>query len=125
MPVDLEQDGRDETATHVVAVRDDTVIGTARLVESDGVAVVGRMAVAESVRRAGVGAAMLAELEALAAKQGIAAVELHAQAHAEDFYQRAGYRPEGSRSARPASSTCGCVSPFRSSGPRSTGTPPP
>jgi predicted GNAT family N-acyltransferase len=95
VPVEVEQDGRDAGARHVVAVRDGTLIGTGRLLETDGVALVGRMAVAKPDRGAGVGAAMLAELERMAGRQGLAAVELHAQLHAQDFYRRAGYQPVG------------------------------
>jgi predicted GNAT family N-acyltransferase/RimJ/RimL family protein N-acetyltransferase len=95
VPLEVEQDGRDAGARHVVAVRHGTVIGTGRLLEHDGVALVGRMAVAKPDRRAGIGAAMLAELERMAGRQGLTAVELHAQLHAQDFYRRAGYQPVG------------------------------
>ncbi len=95
VPVEVEQDGRDAGARHVVAVRHDTVIGTGRLLEADGVGLVGRMAVAKPDRRAGVGAAILAELERMAGREGLGAVELHAQLHAQDFYRRAGYQPVG------------------------------
>ena len=55
---------------------------------------------------------MLAELERMAGRQGVAAVELHAQLHAQDFYRRAGYQPSVSRSRRPGSGTSGCASRF-------------
>jgi len=97
VPVELERDELDDVATHAVA-RDPAgrVVGTGRVVvRGDGVARVGRMAVAAEARGAGVGAALLGVLEAAAADAGCRRVELHAQAHAIGFYRRAGYQPQG------------------------------
>jgi predicted GNAT family N-acyltransferase len=97
VPVDLEQDELDDVATHAV-VRDGAgrVVGTGRLVvRPDGTARIGRMAVAGDARGAGVGAALLAVLEAAAVEAGCTRAEVHAQVHAARFYGRAGYRPEG------------------------------
>jgi predicted GNAT family N-acyltransferase len=92
VPAELEQDDRDATADHVVAYRDDRLVGTGRLLTDGGqVATVGRMAVAEAERNAGVGAAMLRLLEQRAVARRCTAVELHAQVHARRFYERAGY----------------------------------
>ena len=94
VPADLEQDPRDETAEHVVAVEDGRTVGTGRLlVQADGTATVGRMAVAAPARGRRVGAAVLRRLEERAAELGLTAVELHAQLSARGFYDRAGYRP--------------------------------
>jgi predicted GNAT family N-acyltransferase len=95
VPPEVERDGYDDTAVHVVALRDGTVIGAGRMrVEGDhGIA--GRMAVLAAARGAGIGAAMLRVLEDAAVAAGLAAVELHAQCHAEGFYARAGYRRVG------------------------------
>jgi predicted GNAT family N-acyltransferase/predicted GNAT family acetyltransferase len=92
VPAALEQDARDATAEHVVALRDGVVVGTGRLLLDDGpTAVVGRMAVAEAERGSGVGAAVLRRLEDRAVELGRTAVELHAQVHARGFYDRLGY----------------------------------
>jgi predicted GNAT family N-acyltransferase len=92
VPAELEQDRRDETAEHVVAVRDGKVVGTGRLlVGTDGTGSVGRMAVAEPARGGRVGATMLQLLEERAAELGLTAIELHAQVPARGFYDRAGY----------------------------------
>lgn len=96
VPLDLERDALDEIAIHVVALEDGRCVGTGRLVAQEGgVGRVGRMAVAADRRRAGVGDAVLAALEAEARAAGLRVVELHAQAYVERFYLRNGYSPEG------------------------------
>lgn len=104
VPADLERDEHDDTAAHVVAVRDGIVVGTGRLVgprpqgsvgTGGGTATVGRMAVAASARGTGAGAAVLRRLEEQAVEQGVGAVELHAQVHARGFYERLGYAAFG------------------------------
>ena len=90
VPEELERDGRDAVSDHAVAILDDVVVGTGRLLP-DGT--IGRMAVAESVRGLGIGAAVLAVLEERARERGLPAVELHAQVHALGFYDRYGYVP--------------------------------
>lgn len=97
VPAELEQDDLDEGGVHAVA-RDvaGRVVGTGRLlVGPNGTGRIGRMAVAADARRAGVGAAVLAVLEAAAATAGCQRVELHAQVQAAGFYRRAGYEQQG------------------------------
>jgi predicted GNAT family N-acyltransferase len=89
VPEDLERDEMDALSDHVVAVIDDQVVGTGRLLPSG---TIGRMAVADAVRGRGVGAQVLQRLEEQARGRGMTAVELHAQVHASGFYARAGYR---------------------------------
>lgn len=96
VPVELEQDELDVGAVHAVA-RDAAgrVVGTGRLLlDGGGAARIGRMAVAGDARRTGVGAAVLAVLEAAAADAGCRRVTLHAQVQAIGFYRRAGYHQE-------------------------------
>ena len=98
VPADLERDDLDAAADHVVAERGGVVVGTGRLL-APGVlepdATIGRMAVLEDSRGAGIGAAVLDRLEQQAHHRGWPAVELHAQLHAEAFYRRAGFEPFG------------------------------
>jgi len=91
VPDSVERDDRDATADHVVAYLDGAAVGVGRLVVDADVARVGRIAVLAPARRQGIGAAVLAQLEAVAADRGAAAVELHAQLHALAFYGRLGY----------------------------------
>lgn len=101
VPVEMELDELDPLCEHAVALVDGVVVGTGRLLSpsllgrDDGLAVVGRMAVAEAARGRGTGAAVLSLLEQRAAEHGYAGVELHAQCHAEGFYARAGYARVG------------------------------
>jgi predicted GNAT family N-acyltransferase len=92
VPEDLERDDLDDACVHAAALIDGRLVGTGRL-RPDGI--VGRMAVAESARQQGVGAAVLALLEQVAAARGHRQVELHAQLHAAGFYDRAGYERVG------------------------------
>ena len=99
VPAELEHDDRDATAVHALS-RDSagTVVATGRLLldaGGPGTAVVGRMAADAVVRGRGHGAAVLAVLEREAAARGQSAVELHAQATARRFYERAGYAVVG------------------------------
>jgi predicted GNAT family N-acyltransferase len=90
VPEELERDELDAVSDHAVAVVDDQVVGTGRLLP-DGT--IGRMAVSSAVRGQGIGAAVLTVLEERARERGLAAVELHAQVHALGFYDRYGYVP--------------------------------
>jgi predicted GNAT family N-acyltransferase len=102
VPEELERDEHDDAAVHAVAVRaDGGVVGTGRLVgpelegRADGVATVGRMAVAEAARGTGTGSAVLRALEQRARELGLQGIELHAQVHAQRFYERLGYEAFG------------------------------
>ena len=92
VPADLERDDLDAVSDHAVALVDGVVVGTGRLLP-DGT--IGRMAVADTARGQGIGAAVLRQLEQRARDRQLSAVELHAQVHATDFYAKAGYEPLG------------------------------
>lgn len=93
VPAALERDGRDPDCAHVLALSDAGMpIGTGRLLPDGRI---GRMAVIESWRGRGVGAAMLDALMDEARRRGFTETHLHAQSHAKDFYERHGYVVEG------------------------------
>lgn len=113
VPRELERDDEDACALHVI-VRDAAgqVAATGRLLRqrADGslaaphapaapgdVGRIGRMAVRRDLRGTGLGARVIAALEAAAREAGLTHVMLHAQTHAEGFYARRGYAPEGER----------------------------
>jgi predicted GNAT family N-acyltransferase len=108
VPAELERDELDDGAQHVLAVDDGRVVGTGRLVDGridadlrleagtpGTVGTIGRMAVAAEARGSGVGRALLDALVDRARVLGLPAVELHAQVHAREFYERAGFVPFG------------------------------
>lgn len=95
VPPELEFDGDDDRAVHVVASAGGTVIGTGRLVIHAEYAKVGRMAVLREWRGSGAGRAILRALIVEAASRGSARIALHAQVHAIGFYERSGFRVVG------------------------------
>jgi predicted GNAT family N-acyltransferase len=97
VPESIEVDGLDERCTHFAAYRDEALVGTARLRVVGGAAKAERVAVASSVRGAGVGRALMRALEAEAKRMGLASVILNAQAAVIPFYERLGYATEGER----------------------------
>ena len=96
VPADEELDSDDDIAVHAVAVRGGVVVGTGRLVLASALeARVGRMAVSATVRRQGVGGALLRFLEAEARSRGVERIVLHAQSYVRSFYDKHGYVAEG------------------------------
>lgn len=93
--VDLELDGRDREALHLVAVSGQRVVGTCRVVLDGATAKLGRMAVDAGERGRGIGAALLARAEEQARDAGAARISLHAQSAARPLYERGGFGPVG------------------------------
>ena len=92
VPRDIEWDGRDEQALHVIAEHQGHAIGCGRLLEDGRI---GRLAVLGDWRAQGVGRRLLSRLIELAQARGDSAVYLHAQADSVDFYTRAGFSAHG------------------------------
>ena len=93
VPVELELDGEDASARHAAAFSDDDrLIGTGRMLASGKI---GRMAVSQSMRRQGIGRALLDALVAEARRLKLEEVSLGAQLPAVAFYERAGFEAYG------------------------------
>jgi len=92
VPPELEHDQHDAGAVHLLALVDDTPVGTARLLPGGHI---GRMAVLAQWRGQGIGTALLRDLLELAKSRGIRSPYLHAQCNAIGFYERLGFRAEG------------------------------
>ena len=93
VPVELELDGEDSSAWHAAAFSDDgRLIGTGRMLRSGKI---GRMAVSQSMRRQGIGRALLDTLVAEAKRLKLEEVSLGAQLPAVPFYERAGFEAYG------------------------------
>ena len=90
---EIEADTRDAEALHAVATnRFGMPVGTGRAVlDGQGGARIGRMAVLASVRGAGVGAAVLAALVEGCQRRGAGDILLHAQSDAVRFYSQHGF----------------------------------
>jgi ElaA protein len=92
---DLERDGRDTEAVHIVAVDGAEVVGTCRLLAGGEVWRLGRMAVRRDRRGTGLGAAVLQAAHREAARGGAHEIRLAAQTPVRDFYARYGYVASG------------------------------
>lgn len=93
VPPELEWDGEDEAAVHVIA-RDEKnrPIGTARML-ADGH--IGRMAVLRAWRKRGVGSEMLTALITIARARQLPRVKLDAQTQAIEFYIKHDFSVQG------------------------------
>jgi predicted GNAT family N-acyltransferase len=93
VPADLEWDGRDGEAIHLLALAPDgQAVGTARLLPGGRL---GRMAVLRAWRGRGIGSALLARAIGIARREGLAGLQLSAQSGAVAFYDRHGFAVEG------------------------------
>lgn len=93
---ELEFDGNDEAAAHLLAYLDKQPVGTARIRLLDSqTAKVERVAVLKAARGAGIGKRIMIEALAVLSKANVSAVQIHAQESVQDFYQRLGFEPEG------------------------------
>lgn len=92
-----EVDGRDGEALHLLAQRDGTALGCARILLSGDTAKIGRVCVLPQARGTGLGAAIiLACLEVARAQPGVTRAKLGAQTHALAFYEKLGFAAFGS-----------------------------
>lgn len=93
VPEALEWDGLDQDALHLIAEdADGAALGTARLLPTGQI---GRMAVAATARRRGIGRRLLLRLLRIAEEEGYPAVFLNAQTAVLPFYAGLGFEPVG------------------------------
>jgi predicted GNAT family N-acyltransferase len=94
IPADIESDGKDSDAVHLVALEGDRVVATARLrregAEGDGV--IARVAVLPEYRGRSLGTELVRRLEREAAAAGLERLVLYPHAYLERFYSKLGYR---------------------------------
>jgi predicted GNAT family N-acyltransferase len=95
VPEREELDGRDRDGIHLVAVANGELHGTCRLLMVGTTAQFSRLAVRASVRRRGIGRALLSAAEDEARAAGMQRLVLHAQTYARELYENAGYRARG------------------------------
>lgn len=92
VPEEIELDEHDPVSLHVLALGDETPVGTGRLLDDGHI---GRLAVRQAARGTGVGRAMMLHLMEQAMHRGMAEIVLHAQVQAQPFYVSLGFEPEG------------------------------
>lgn len=96
VPRELEVDGRDGAAWHLLARAEPggPLVGTLRLLLEERLAKVGRVAVSAEYRRRGIALAMLALALERARELGADRARLAAQTRATELYRRAGFAVE-------------------------------
>ena len=93
VPEDMEWDGLDYEAVHLMAkLPDSSIIGTVRLLPDGHI---GRMAVVKEWRNKGVGQALLSRILDIASMKSMQHIELNAQTTAIGFYEKAGFHRVG------------------------------
>lgn len=96
VPEELEVDGLDDAARHLLALWDGAPIGTARLMVAGDTGKVGRVCVLAEGRGRGIGAALIrAAVTHFRTVPGVTRVKLGAQTHALGFYQALGFQAVG------------------------------
>jgi ElaA protein len=95
VPEELEVDGLDAEALHLLATLDERPVGTARMLLKGDTGKIGRVAVLKEMRGRGIGAALIrAAVEELTAR-GFRRAKLGSQVHAIPFYEGLGFVAEG------------------------------
>ncbi len=89
---EIEFDGLDTQAVHVLVVDGEQPLGTGRIL-ADGH--IGRIAIMKAARGQGLGVKVVQALVEYAKQQGYPRVDLGAQTHAVDFYRKLGFTPYG------------------------------
>lgn len=95
VPEEDEIDDKDDLALHLLATKDGTPVGSARLLLQGKTGKIGRVCVLKSHRGTGLGAALIrAALDELRA-QGMETAKLGSQTHAIGFYESLGFTATG------------------------------
>ncbi len=91
VPPEIEIDGEDEAAIHIIALDENATVGCARILLSERDAHIGRLAVRKDRRGEGIGAAICRFAVSLCRERGYEYIWLNAQLHAAGFYERLGF----------------------------------
>jgi len=93
---ELEFDGLDDAATHLLAWHQGQAVGTSRLrTLSEGVAKVERVAVLATYRGRGIGRKLMVSALAYLRAQGVTDVKVNAQLQVRSFYEALGFETTG------------------------------
>ncbi len=92
VPANLEYDGQDEQAKHVLARDGDVPVGTGRILANGRV---GRVAVKKEYRGMGIGALIMEKLTEIGAGMNFEQIWLNAQCDAMNFYTKLGFEKLG------------------------------
>ncbi len=95
VPEELEADGLDEAALHLLAELDGRPVGTARMLLKGDTGKIGRVCVLRELRGQGIGAALIREAVEELRRRGLRTAMLGSQTHAVPFYEGLGFVAEG------------------------------
>lgn len=95
VPVELEMDGLDNEAVHILAFVDGVPAGCGRLLLKGEEAKIGRVAVRKNIRRYGIGTGICKLMINIAGDNGAQRIYLGAQLTAVEFYSSLGFDKEG------------------------------
>lgn len=95
VPEHEERDGRDDQALHYIALEGDQTIGTARILVTDGIGKIGRVAVLAERRGKSIGRKLMEFMLRDLRDSGLSEARLAAQTHALGFYEALGFVPYG------------------------------
>jgi predicted GNAT family N-acyltransferase len=92
IPEELDRDGKDQSAHHVLVYSGGHSAATGRVIVSAfGEAIIARIAVLSGYRGCGLGRHVVEELEAIAVAAGAKTLRLHPHYYLEGFYEDLGY----------------------------------
>lgn len=95
VPYDIEMDGLDYSAYHVVAYDGEKPAATGRMIIENGEFIVGRVAVLKKYRGEGYGDLVVRMLVRKCFNLGAKEVKIHAQLQAQKFYEKIGFQAFG------------------------------
>lgn len=96
VPEEIERDKLDVSSTHAVIYNDELPIATGRIVfREDSNCSLGRIAVLKEYRSKNIGKMLVESLVKKSFELGVHEIHIHAQKHAEKFYQILNFKPYG------------------------------
>ena len=95
VPEELEIDELDQSALHIIAIKNGSVIATLRLFFKKDTAKLGRLAVEKFSRNKGVASQLMQYATEYCYQQNSKIIELGAQLTAKEFYKKRGYEEKG------------------------------
>lgn len=95
VPPELEIDEDDQLALHLAFIEKGEALATLRILENEQSAKIGRVAVAQSYRRQGVGTALMQEAITYCQTHNMPTISLGAQTYITNFYASFGFQKRG------------------------------
>ena len=95
VPLELEIDEYDSLALHLVALDDNEVIATLRMVEKNTKMIIGRLVVKKSYRKQGIATILMRRAILRANEKQLRSIELDSQLSVIPFYEKLGFHTVG------------------------------